>query len=53
MGELKVLFKHIDEPGIENIDVYERVGGYERRSHINVMLIVAHDRRSFLSASPR
>jgi NADH-quinone oxidoreductase subunit F len=28
MAELKVLFKNIGEPGIENLDVYERTGGY-------------------------
>src|SRR5258706_10552270 len=28
MAELKLLFKHIDEPGIENIDTYEKFGGY-------------------------
>src|SRR5437867_2092247 len=28
MAELKVLFKNIDEPGIENIDTYEKFGGY-------------------------
>ncbi|HXG23269.1 MAG TPA: NADH-quinone oxidoreductase subunit NuoF [Chthonomonadales bacterium] len=29
MGEKRVLLEHRDEPGIENIDVYEKVGGYE------------------------
>src|SRR5438874_1693207 len=28
MAELKVLFKYRDEPGIENLDVYEKNGGY-------------------------
>jgi len=28
MAELKVLFKHRDEPGITEIDTYERFGGY-------------------------
>lgn len=28
MAELKVLFKYKDEPGIENLDVYEKYGGY-------------------------
>jgi NADH-quinone oxidoreductase subunit F len=28
MAELKLLFKHIDEPGIENIGTFEKLGGY-------------------------
>jgi NADH-quinone oxidoreductase subunit F len=28
MAELKVLFEHIDRPGIETLAVYEQVGGY-------------------------
>src|SRR5437588_1035552 len=28
MAELKVLFEHIDKPGIETMAVYEQVGGY-------------------------
>ncbi len=28
MGELKLLLKHVDEPGIENLDTYEKLGGY-------------------------
>lgn len=29
MGELRVLFEHRDVPGIERMDVYESVGGYQ------------------------
>src|SRR3989442_9984915 len=28
MADLKLLFKHTDEPGIEGIDTYSRLGGY-------------------------
>jgi NADH-quinone oxidoreductase subunit F len=28
MGETRLLFRHIDEPGLNTIDVYKRFGGY-------------------------
>jgi NADH-quinone oxidoreductase subunit F len=29
MGETRLLFRHIDEPGLNTIEVYKRFGGYE------------------------
>ena len=28
MPETRLLFRHIDEPGLASIDVYRRLGGY-------------------------
>ena len=28
MPETRLLFRHIDEPGLNTIDVYKRFGGY-------------------------